>query len=130
MARIVQRKTRQRRRGTTLVEAAIVLQLLLVITLGAIEYGWLFLVMERITNAARHGARIAAAADVPMSDGELAISGLISDLTTASYSVTSDGTLVTATVSVPSKDVRLLNIPLLPAPATLSAVVKMAKERS
>jgi hypothetical protein len=43
--------------------------------------------------------------------------------------VTNDGTYVTATVSVNTADVRLLNIKLLPAPPTLMAVVKMAKER-
>jgi len=48
-----------RRTGTTLVEAAFVLPLLLLVVLGAIEYGWLFYKQQQITNAARHAARIA-----------------------------------------------------------------------
>ena len=42
-------------RGTALVEAAFVLQILLMITLGAIEYGWLFLIQQRITTDAHMG---------------------------------------------------------------------------
>ena len=42
-----------------MVEAAIVFPILLMLTLGAIEYGWLFLNAQQVTNAARQGARIA-----------------------------------------------------------------------
>ena len=134
MAGIRKSQRRRRTRGTTLVEAAIVLQILVLITLGAIEYGWLFLTMERITNAARHGARIEAAKGVPDTAGDDAIADLFAGdptfLGKLTYSVTNDGTYVTATVSVTTNDVRLLNLPaLLPAPPTLIAVVKMAKER-
>ena len=57
------------RRGTTIVEAAFVLPLLLLVVLGAIEYGWLFYNIQQVTNAARQAARIAilpgrSAADV------------------------------------------------------------------
>jgi Flp pilus assembly protein TadG len=133
MAGIRSSQRRKRMRGTTLVEAAIVLQILVLITLGAIEYGWLFLTLERITNAARHGARIEAAKGVPDTAGDDAIASLFAGdpafLSKLHYEVTNDGTYVTATVSVNTADVRLLNIKLLPAPPTLMAVVKMAKER-
>ena len=46
-------------RGAAVVEAAIVLTLLILITLGIMGFGWLFLRVQQITNAARHGARIA-----------------------------------------------------------------------
>jgi len=47
------------RRGTLVVEAALLLPLILLIVLGLIEYGWLFYNVQQITNAARQGARIA-----------------------------------------------------------------------
>lgn len=46
-------------RGAAAVEMAIVLPLLLMLTLGAIRYGWLFLKAQQITNAARYATRIA-----------------------------------------------------------------------
>lgn len=47
------------RTGTTIVEAAFILPLLLLLVLGAIEYGWLFFNVQQVTNAVRQGARIA-----------------------------------------------------------------------
>jgi Flp pilus assembly protein TadG len=48
-----------RYRGAAIVEAAIVMTLLLMITLGVLGFGYLFLRVEQITGAARHGARLA-----------------------------------------------------------------------
>ena len=54
--------------GTTIVEAAIIFPLLLLITLGIIEYSWLFLKAQQITNAARYATRIAVRADATASE--------------------------------------------------------------
>jgi len=51
-----------RYRGTVLVETAIVLVLLLMLLLGTMGFGYLFLRAEQVTNAARHGARLACVA--------------------------------------------------------------------
>jgi Flp pilus assembly protein TadG len=120
----------RRRRGVVLVETALVLVLLLMITLGAIEYGWLFMNMQRITNAARHGARIAAALDKTDAEGQTAMAGLVTDLTTATCTVNTAAGIVTATCSVPGADVSLIHWNLLPIPATLQATIRMAKEGS
>ncbi len=48
------------RRGTAAVEAALILPLLMLLLLGVIEYGWIYLKSEQIANAARHGARVGA----------------------------------------------------------------------
>jgi hypothetical protein len=48
-----------RYRGTSVVEAAIVLIILLLITLATMAFGFLFLRVQQVTTAARHGARIA-----------------------------------------------------------------------
>lgn len=55
----IRHRNRSFRTGTTVVEAAFILPLLLLLVMGGIEYGWLFFNVQQITNAARQGARIA-----------------------------------------------------------------------
>ncbi len=52
---------RDSQRGQALIETGIVVTLLVVIVLGIIEFGWVFFALQMITNAARDGARAAAA---------------------------------------------------------------------
>jgi len=119
-----------RYRGTTLAEAAIVFPLLLLVTLGALQYGWAFVNLHRITNAARHGARIAAAWGATDEEGEAAIRALVGDMAGAEPLVITDHKLatVTATVTVPRTSVQLIPWNLLPLPEHLQRAVKMAKE--
>jgi len=109
-----------------------VLPVLLLLTLGAIEYGWLFLNVQWITNAARQGARIAAPAGATAQNGIDAIDALLTGLPVASRSVevvAGNPTVVVATVTMNSKDVVVVNAPaLFPVPTTLRARVTMAKE--
>ncbi len=53
------RRETRKRRGATLVEFAVVLPLLLAILMGIIEFGWVFMVRQTLTNAAREGCRTA-----------------------------------------------------------------------
>ena len=46
-------------RGAAVVELAVVLPLLLTLVFGIIEFGWLFMVRETLTNASREGCRVA-----------------------------------------------------------------------
>lgn len=123
-------------RGAAMVEMALVLTLLLSLVLGTIEYGWLFLTMQRITNAARQGARVASVLNGSDLDGEAAMKALLTDLkdpvTKAPLATVdvdmNDLNVVTATVTLPSSGVRLVNWDALPVPETLHATVKMAKE--
>lgn len=48
------------RRGTVLVETAVVMPILLVLFLGVFEFGRILMIKQMITNAAREGARVAA----------------------------------------------------------------------
>ena len=123
-------KGMRRYRGAALAEMAIVLTLLLMVTLGAIEYGWLFMVMHKLTNAARHGARVEARLDAPpLSDVQAMMSDMLSGLPATCVVIpAAGGGTVTATASVPTDSVRLLHWDMLPAPPTLQATVKMAKE--
>ena len=127
------RREDRRQRGAMLAEAAIVFTLLLMVTLAAFQYGWLFLCAQRVTNATRQGARMEAVLNAPPGV-ELTMEGMVSDLDAApDGSITTDPTtgMVTATLSVLAEGnpkVQLLNIDFLPVPATLRAEVTMAKE--
>ncbi len=49
----------RRRKGVATVEMAVVAPLLLLCLFGAIEFGWIFLVQQTITNSAREACRMA-----------------------------------------------------------------------
>ena len=109
-----------------MVEAAIVFPLVLLLTLGVIEYGWLFLKAQEITNATRHGARIAVRPDATpadviaeidslMSAAGLADSGYQTELTPLDISVLTPGEVLNVRITVPCENVALINAPgLLP----------------
>ena len=54
---------RRKTRGAAIVEAAIVLPLIALLTLGAIELGWAILKSQQVTNTTRQAARLAARPD-------------------------------------------------------------------
>jgi len=139
------KKTRQER-GTAIVEAAIVLPLLLLLTMGAIEYGWLFLKAQQITNAARHGARVRVR---PAADDQEAFDAIQSLMTAAglgakggiwdasiTINAAVDDERPTVTVKIwviedppMIHDILLIDAPdLLPVPSTIKAEVTMAME--
>ncbi|MBN1787402.1 MAG: pilus assembly protein [Sedimentisphaerales bacterium] len=126
------------KKGAAAVEAAILFPLLLLLTFAIIEYGWLFLNANLVTNAARHGARIAVLPNSTSTDVTSAISDLMSTANITGYSVTitpSDlasltvGQIVTVQITVPWQQIAIINSPFLPMPTTdLQASVSMAKE--
>lgn len=131
------RRLKKIRRGAAAVEMAIVLTLLVMLTMGAIQYGMLFLRTQQITNAARQGARIAILPDVTDDDVLLVISNL---MTAAGMGgaylppnindvvLPGDVQAVSVRIIVPSENIALMNTPLLPVPENLGAEVTMAKE--
>jgi Flp pilus assembly protein TadG len=127
-----------RRRGLATIEAAIVLPLLLLMTLGLIEYGWMFMKAQQVTNAARQGARVAARADATTVEVQQAVldAMTMANLELSGYSLTINpvdpatpepGQLIAVTVSVNYPDIEL-GMPLIPTPAALDETVTMAKE--
>jgi Flp pilus assembly protein TadG len=54
---------RSKDRGVAAVEFALLLPILLLLTLGAIDWGYFFYVKQRIVNAAREGARAGTLVD-------------------------------------------------------------------
>lgn len=131
-------------RGIATVEMALVLPLLLLLTMGAIRYGWLFLKAQQITNAARMGARTAVLPDAT-EDGVRA--NILSLMTAAKmedsgYEVTFDptdidvdvNTPITVRITVSAANIALLHVPLFTSIEpndgnwNLGAEVTMAKE--
>ncbi len=139
----------KRRRGTAAVEAALMMPLVVLMTFALIKYGWLFVKVQQVNNAARHGARVAARAD---SDDQLVKdeikllmdkiwpSGPDVDPPPADWPVTivpgitdgmPTGTIVTVTITIDYAGTPLDIIPvplLMPVPAKIAGTASMARE--
>ena len=131
----------RRYRGAALAEAAIVLTVLMLLTLGALEYGWLFVNAQQVTNAARQGARIAI---LPDDNAETRARAAVTTLLTSAglsddspvidvnpTTMTVGGETVQAEVvhvAVSTQNLRLTHWDLLPVPPTIGCTVTMAKE--
>jgi len=141
----VRKRKGNRSRGAAAVEAALVLPILLLVTFGAIKYGWLFLRAQQITNAARYGARVAIRADASSTDVTTAIANLMTaaGMGDSLYNVTITleggivwdgsqevgvGAPVTVKLTVPSANIDIMDVPLFPDVGDIGASVTMAKE--
>jgi Flp pilus assembly protein TadG len=132
--------------GTTIVEAAFVLPLLLLVVLGIIEYGWLFFNVQQITNAARQGARVAILPDVTPAQAEAVIAEILQRAGLDRYSPTVEvgpdpegivipgyptRTAVRVRITVPTAALRIVNMNAFAPglePLTIGATVTMARE--
>jgi len=130
---------KSRRKGLATVEMAIVLPLLLMLVLGVIHYGWLFLKMQQITNAARSGARVAIRANVTdPAEVQAAVTSALANAGIGAVVVpvitpgidigTGEELTVKLTVPKTTPGISLINATFLPTPANLVASVTMAKE--
>lgn len=139
---MVRKLGRKKYRGVVLVEFALVLTLLLLLTLGAIKYGHLFLKAQLLTNAARAGAREASLANSDWNSVNAIITGHMNaaGMGGSGYSWTftpanafaspspPSGTAVTVQITVAAANVDVLNVPLFPAIGNIGSTVTMAKE--
>ncbi len=128
------------RRGLVMIEAALIFPILLYLLMGLIEYGWLLRQLQVVTNAARHGARVGAAADATNVDIQNAVatrlsgsgisSGYTVNITTSIETLPGgqDVDLLHVTVDVDYEGNIDLNMPLVPVPAQLQGKTSMAKE--
>jgi len=126
-----------KRRGVVLIEAALIFPILLLLTFGLIEYGWLFLRMETITNAARRGVRVAVTPDATSSDVLAAVNDSMTNagLENSGYTITvsslnvEPGEIITVHIVVPDYgSISLTGAPLIPVPDQIEGRVVMAKE--
>lgn len=133
MARLTAKRWR---RGTTIVEAAIVMTLLMGLIYGLMEYGWLFMNEQQLNSAAREGARLAALPDTTAAQLSDRISKIMSAGKMTSYTTTvtpgwdtaPKGTSITVTITVDYSTIRLTAGNLTPLPSTIHAAVSMNKE--
>ncbi len=127
-------------RGIAIIETAIILPLVLLLTMGLLEYGWMFVKIQQITNAARQGARVGARADVTNAEVQAAVLGVMTsaNLETSGYqlvigpadiTVLEPGQMLTVTITVPYANVGL-GLPLTPTPANLASTTVMVREGS
>jgi Flp pilus assembly protein TadG len=135
MERMKTDKRHRRLRGVALAEAAIVMMLLCLVTLGALQYGWFFYCLHTATNAARQGARVAAVFAGTTANGTDALQNCLFKLlrdaaTTKAVTDVTDASgraCVQGQVIVPAANVALMPITFLPVP-DCRATVTMAKE--
>jgi Flp pilus assembly protein TadG len=127
---ITLKRTNRRYRGTAVVETAIVMVLLLMLLLGTMSFGYLFLRAEQVTNAARHGARLACVSGANLGnvatniDAYLAAQGVSHNPTKIEY-----GANNTVKATVYGKDFDILHASgIVPITNDFSASVTMAKE--
>lgn len=126
--------------GNMLVSAALVLPLLLLLTFGLLEYGWIYIKVQQLNNAARHGARVGARANSSTADVYAAIDTLLAEDEISGYTATVEpaledmqpGDILTVTIKVNyagNADLEHLAAPnFLPVPDELEATVSMARE--
>ncbi len=68
MAQLARFRRRSPATGAELIEMALVLPILLLLVAGIMDFGFLFLRFEVVTNAAREGARVAVLPGYQVSD--------------------------------------------------------------
>jgi Flp pilus assembly protein TadG len=126
-----------KRRGTAVVEFAVVAPLFFLLIFGMIEYGRMVMVQQILTNAAREGARVGVLdgssefkVDTAVNN-YLTAAGISNSTTTVSPNPPSSATAnsaVTVTVSVPYNSVSWLPSPLYLGGKTMSFSAVMRRE--
>lgn len=136
MARLISHRVA---RGVVLMEAALVMMLLVLVTFGAMEYGWMFSKSGELANAAQQGARVGMRAHATTAEVRDAVTELMdrAGLGGTGYTLAIDptdvstaesGDWVTVTVTMPYSSVALTGFPLLPVPTNLQQTSVMARE--
>ena len=121
-----------------MVELAIVLPVLLLLTLGLIEYGWVFLRVSQINMAARHGVRTAVRPDSTPENVTAAVKAMMNDagIQDSQYTMThtdlnaATGTPVTVHITVNYTELTLTGSGFVPLPDKIQGRGTMAKERA
>src|SRR6185436_6149059 len=91
--RILRGRRRSARRGAAVVEMAVVTPLLLMMMFGIMEFGWMFMMKETLTNATREAARVMVLRGATTTDARnrfaSAISGTGLNVTSSELTITS-----------------------------------------
>jgi Flp pilus assembly protein TadG len=111
-------RPRRARRGAAIVEMAVIAPLLLTLLFGIMEFGWMFMVHETMTNTARECARLATLQGVSDADVQArfldAMEGtgvhVTPSMMTISHSTEGSAEVVTVRVQVPYSDVTITGL--------------------
>ena len=133
--RIAGRKERYGARGSATVELAVITPILLTMLFGIIEYGYVFMVRQTLTNAAREGARIAflQTTDTPYTEVTdrvsevMAAAGLTGYTVTMTHATSGNNWVETVDVSMSRTDISLLGNFLGVRNGTVSGTCSMRK---
>jgi Flp pilus assembly protein TadG len=122
-----------RARGAVVVEMAVLAPLLLTIMLGIIEFGWVFMVRQTMTTAARGGARVATLQGTTETDIEDRVNDYMSPSGLSTYTITitratEEDPTETVRIQIPYADVSLVGGYFGPTNFNLSATSSMRKE--
>ena len=113
-------KKQTTRRGQAVVELALILPILMLILMGIVEFGRIFMAHQTIANAAREGARTAVLPTSTMSDVSATISaymtaaGLTGSTNTTATNVGASGTGGDPTSVTVSYDLPILTGTIIP----------------
>ena len=133
------KKQKKQPQGTALIELAVVLMLLVMLTFAVMEYGWMFFRMQQVINTARAGARHSVLPDSTNAEVDQIVQSMMTTwgmgasgytVTTSSADITSleSGELVTVSIEVPYENIELLGMSLFPVPTNVRGSATMAKE--
>lgn len=138
---ILRKHLRSRRRGTALVEMALVGMILILLTFGMAEYAWMFYRFQQVGNVCRQAARLGATVDATsaqvttLADNMLVAYGLSQanshytlTVSPTNVSTVAKGTLLTVSISIPYTYVSATKMSIFPTPSTVHASVSMEKE--
>lgn len=134
-------KPRHRRdeQGLASVEMAIVSLVLVMLTFGGMEYGWMFFRLQQVSNVSREAARVAVLPSSSNAEVTARVASLMNGFGMGSvpYTLTTNPATVsdaltqepvTVSVGVPYSDVGLTGMPIFPTPANLTVSATMSRE--
>jgi len=134
--RVDRGRPRWNRRGSEVLEMALVMPLLVYLIFGMVEFGYFFYLKHNLQAAAREGARTASTLNGTDGDGVAKASAFLTaaNLTAGSFSIssTTSGDTVTVSVQATWGQIGILHLPLmdwsLPDSKVVKGVAVMRKE--
>jgi Flp pilus assembly protein TadG len=129
-------RTRHARSGSTAIEYALILPVLLTILFGAMEYSWCFVQYEAVVRAAEAGARAGAQVELTANPNPTTVAQTVAKQTlTASFPAIGNAATVTSTLTSSSTIINVTvqtNYPAiikyLPTPPILKSSASMPIE--
>ena len=120
------------RSGAVLVEFAFVLPLFLLLTFGAVAWGYTISISDAMFDAARQGARELAVGTSDETAAAASTQAVLANWPSTSFTVVAEDTTTTGTndvkVTVSTTNLFVSMFPFVPMPADLQAEVTMRRE--